>query len=338
MAETVILTPEQIIVLAEQVKNLLAADSQGVGEITVVASLDNIFSLPALQLNGSDEKVVEAPLTLLRVSLRRGANAIEWRQGDSGNWQSLISIPDISGLTPAFRNGITGIEWKYTTQGDSEWKTLVSYDTLKLKFSDLTPVQVQALWDSVPDAMITVFQKPATDKAAELDEWKTTTQQDLDQVKNNAVSATEKAQDATEKAQNATKETTSAKDNTIKATEDANTATDNANRAAANADNKATLADMATEAANNAKEEANTAADRLNALADHRDEIRDGYWWRWNEETEEWLNTGELAKGNIMYATFDFNPATGELSMYVDEEYTGPRFELDNNGILSVII
>lgn len=334
-----ILTPEQLLVLAEQVKTLLSTSSQGVGEIKVVASLDNIRSLPALEITGSDEKVVEAPLTLLRVSLRRGTNAIEWRHGDNGNWQSLISIPDISGidgLIPTFRTGAAGIEWKYTT--DVDWKILVSYDILKLKFSDLTPTEIQNLWKSIPASMIAIFQKPATDKATELENWKETTQQELEKVKGEAVTTTENAKSETEKTQKATENAIKAKNETDKAIENAKLATKEANKSATNADNKATLADKAAEAANKAKEEADAAANRSNTLSDHRDEIRDGYWWRWNETSGKWYNTGEIAKGNIMYATFDFDPITGELSMYTDEEYTGNRFELDNNGFLSVIL
>lgn len=83
---------------------------------------------------------------------------------------------------------------------------------------------------------------------------------------------------------------------------------------------------------------AEKATDRLNTLSDHRDEIRDGYWWRWNEETGEWYNTGEIAKGNVMYATFEVKPSTAILTMITDEEYTGANFELDENGILTVVI
>lgn len=83
---------------------------------------------------------------------------------------------------------------------------------------------------------------------------------------------------------------------------------------------------------------AEKATNRLNALSDHRDEIRDGYWWRWNEETEEWYNTGEIAKGNVMYATFRVDPLTGVLTMYTDEEYTGANFKLNEDGTLSVLI
>lgn len=84
--------------------------------------------------------------------------------------------------------------------------------------------------------------------------------------------------------------------------------------------------------------DAEAATNRLNALSDHRDEIRDGYWWRWDEETGEWYNTGEIAKGNVMFATFELDPFTGILTMSTDEEYTGANFELDENGILTVVI
>ena len=77
---------------------------------------------------------------------------------------------------------------------------------------------------------------------------------------------------------------------------------------------------------------AEEATDRLNALSDHRDEIRDGYWWRWNELTGEWFNTGEIAKGNLMYATFDVDE-NNDLYMYTDEEYTGPGFVVENDDL-----
>lgn len=84
--------------------------------------------------------------------------------------------------------------------------------------------------------------------------------------------------------------------------------------------------------------DAEKATDRLNDLSDHRDEIRDGYWWRWNETTGEWYNTNEIAKGNVMFATFWLDPSTGILTMYIDEEYTGPNFEITEKGELQVII
>lgn len=86
-------------------------------------------------------------------------------------------------------------------------------------------------------------------------------------------------------------------------------------------------------AVNNATE----ATIRLNNLSDHRDEIRDGYWWHWNEGTEEYENTGEQAKGNTLFASFDIDPITGELSCTTDEEYTGASFSVEN-GDLTVTV
>lgn len=103
-------------------------------------------------------------------------------------------------------------------------------------------------------------------------------------------------------------------------------------------------AEVATDAANKAAQSAvdgaknaNTAANRSNALSNHRDEIRDGYWWRWNENTGEYENTGKLAKGNIMFASFDIDPASGELSCTTDEEYTGASFALENGNLVVTV-
>lgn len=72
---------------------------------------------------------------------------------------------------------------------------------------------------------------------------------------------------------------------------------------------------------------ADNATDRLNSLSDHRDEIRDSYWWRWNEETGEYENTGIKARGDVMYATFEIDD-TGTLVMSTPNGYEGPVFEL----------
>lgn len=56
--------------------------------------------------------------------------------------------------------------------------------------------------------------------------------------------------------------------------------------------------------------------------------IRDGRWWTWDAEKQEYADTGEAARGNLMYATFFLDPRTGELYMYTDSEYAGPTFRL----------
>ncbi|MCC8199031.1 MAG: hypothetical protein LIP06_10780 [Tannerellaceae bacterium] len=95
----------------------------------------------------------------------------------------------------------------------------------------------------------------------------------------------------------------------------------------------------ATAAAVTATGKADEAADHLNTLSDHRDQIVDGYWWQYNEETGAYENTGHRAHGDTLFATFDIDPETGLLSVYTDEAYNGPQFEIDEEtGMLQVII
>jgi len=79
-----------------------------------------------------------------------------------------------------------------------------------------------------------------------------------------------------------------------------------------------------------------TATDRLNTLSDHRDEIRDSFWWHWNEETGEYENTGEKARGDVMYATFEVDDQ-GNLLMTTPNGYNGPTFDLSNSDLFVLI-
>ena len=138
----------------------------------------------------------------------------------------------------------------------------------------------------------------------------------------------------------------------------ANTAATNANAAAANADTSAEGADAAASTATAAARSvddakakalnaatnataattsANTAATRLNTLCDNRDKVVEGYWWHYNESTKTYENTGEIAKGNVMYATFSVTDEA-RLVMTTDEEYTGANFALNEHGILTVTL
>ena len=65
--------------------------------------------------------------------------------------------------------------------------------------------------------------------------------------------------------------------------------------------------------------------------------IQGGTWWTWNAERQEYADTGEAARGNVMYAVFFVDAGTGELYMVTDEEYTGPGFRL-RDGDLEVVL
>lgn len=65
--------------------------------------------------------------------------------------------------------------------------------------------------------------------------------------------------------------------------------------------------------------------------------IQNGTWWTWNAEQQKYQDTGEAARGNLMYATFYVDIPTGCLYMVVDQEYTGPQFRL-SGGDLEVVL
>lgn len=77
-----VLDSNQFNQLVEEVRKALLADSQGVGDIEIVNSLDDIVSLPALRLSGMEESVVEAPLELLSAPAREAAE--ELRKAEEG--------------------------------------------------------------------------------------------------------------------------------------------------------------------------------------------------------------------------------------------------------------
>jgi len=65
--------------------------------------------------------------------------------------------------------------------------------------------------------------------------------------------------------------------------------------------------------------------------------IIDGRWWTWNAAAQQYEDTGEAARGNLMYATFFLDAAAGDLYMFTDNEYTGPQFRL-NGPDLEVVL
>jgi len=95
--------------------------------------------------------------------------------------------------------------------------------------------------------------------------------------------------------------------------------------------------ELLQEPANEAAKKADDATDRLNDLSDHRDKIINGEWWHWNENTREYENTHESAKGNVLYATLELDPMTGILYMIYDPEYKGAKFAVEDGILYSVI-
>lgn len=99
------------------------------------------------------------------------------------------------------------------------------------------------------------------------------------------------------------------------------------------AENAAKSADAAAESASEAKDDAASAKQ----YSGKPPIIKDGRWWTWDADAQKYMDTGEAARGNLMYATFFLDPRTGDLYMYTDNEYTGPRFRL-NGADLEVVL
>lgn len=96
----------------------------------------------------------------------------------------------------------------------------------------------------------------------------------------------------------------------------------------------------AEKSAQDAAESAKDAEDSAQTAKEYSGKppvIIDGRWWIWNAGKQEYVDTGEAARGNVMYATFFLDAATGDLYMYYDEEYTGPQFRL-NGADLEVVL
>lgn len=80
---------------------------------------------------------------------------------------------------------------------------------------------------------------------------------------------------------------------------------------------------------------ANTQANRAKEQADNPPKMgENGNWWKWDETQKEYVDTGILAKGGILYPTFTIDPDTMELIMYYQDDIAADMFDIDNEGFL----
>lgn len=110
-----------------------------------------------------------------------------------------------------------------------------------------------------------------------------------------------------------------------------------AQQAAQQAQQAATNAAQSEE---NAAQSATDAAESAQSAQEYSGKppiIQNDTWWTWDAEQGEYVDTGEAARGDVMYATFEIDMETGELVMYTPDGYTGPVFSL-SDGFLEVTI
>lgn len=117
------------------------------------------------------------------------------------------------------------------------------------------------------------------------------------------------------------------------AEEQASAAATSASAAAHSATNAATSEGNAADSAEDAAESAETAQQ----YSGKPPIIQNDYWYVWNATTGQYENTGESARGDVMYATFEIDPETGLLTMTTPTRYDGPTFVIIN-GYLEVSV
>lgn len=145
----------------------------------------------------------------------------------------------------------------------------------------------------------------------------------------NAVSAAQKALEAATKANNAAGSANSAASS-------ANSAATKANTAAGNADKATVSANTATTKANKAAGNADTQADRAKEHADNPPKIgENGNWWKWDESKKMYVDTGILAKGGVLYPSFEILDDDMCLYMSYQDDIAADQFELDADGCLN---
>lgn len=105
-------------------------------------------------------------------------------------------------------------------------------------------------------------------------------------------------------------------------------AADTANKAAKTANAAATKA-------NASAKEADKQAGRAKEWADHPTVMGDnGNWWKWDEEKKEYVDTGSLAKGGVLYPSFEINVEDMHLYMTYQDEISSDMFELKDGHLI----
>ena len=112
---------------------------------------------------------------------------------------------------------------------------------------------------------------------------------------------------------------------------------ESAHQAAENAAQSASDAAESAEEATQSAQEAAESAEHAEQYSGKPPMIQNGTWWIWNADTQEYEDTGEAVRGNVMFATFEVEPETGNLYMTTPDEYRGPVFYLID-GMLEVAI
>lgn len=243
---------------------------------------------------------------------------IRWKMGVDGVWQNLIEIEKMRGPRgekPIFRKVVGTLQMKYESEPDSAFVSIFDREELKMKFTDLTAAEVDLLklhFSDLTEANKAELMKPATEAAVDARKAITdllqleTVVEKQEEIREANYIIWQAEEQARQKSALATAEAEvlrQQREVTRNENEDARIVEEqlqkNAEKARAEAEaTRKRQEELRETSSAEVIMAAEVAADRLNALSNHRDEIRNGFWWRWNEETGEWYNTGLESKGD----------------------------------------
>lgn len=135
--------------------------------------------------------------------------------------------------------------------------------------------------------------------------------------------------------------------------------------AAERAEQAAERAETAADSAEASAEQAQAAADKAQTFSKNAPKIQNGNWWIYNPISGQYEDSGQKAqgdkgaqgeqgekgetgqkgeqgdkgdRGDVQYATFDIDSKTGMLSMHTTDGYQQPDFKLNEHGYLEVIL
>lgn len=144
------ISPEDIRLIAAEAKKILASESKELMQYEEVTSLSRVSSFPAISQQGTTLKLVRIAMDLLKgndaknLELSSSPDAILWRREGDIDWKTLVSLSSLRGdkgdpgEPVTLRKTGNGIEWKYKSDPDTAWQSLVDIDDIRLRFSDLS--------------------------------------------------------------------------------------------------------------------------------------------------------------------------------------------------------
>ena len=138
------ISPEDIRLIAAEAKKILASESKELMQYEEVTSLSRVSSFPAISQQGTTLKLVRIAMDLLKgndaknLELSSSPDAILWRREGDTDWKTLVSLSSLRGdkgdpgEPVTLRKTGNGIEWKYKSDPDTAWQSLVDIDDIRL--------------------------------------------------------------------------------------------------------------------------------------------------------------------------------------------------------------